>query len=71
MSRSESLDGAKGGGDTEAEIIPLNRLDVDLPPATIPTVTLSAEELAVPAAAKTSPDMKKKVKPHAKEPEAD
>jgi len=71
MSRSESLGGAKGGGESEAEIIPLNRLDVDLPPATIPTVTLSAEELAVPAAAKTSANMKKRAKRNAKEPEAD
>lgn len=63
--------GAKGGGDNEAEIISLEPLHADLPPTMIPTVTLSAEDLSVPAAAKTSPDMKKKVKPHAKEPEAD
>lgn len=71
MSRSEPLGGTKGRGDNEAEIIPLNLLDADLPPATTPTVTLAAEELAVPAAAKTSPNMKKKVERNAKKSEAD
>lgn len=69
--RSESLGGMKGGGDNEAEIIPLNRLDVDLPLATIPTVTLSAEELAAPAAAKNSPSTKRKTQQHAEDSGAD
>lgn len=71
MSRSESLGGAKGEDESEAEIILLNRLDVDLPPATIPTVTLSAEELAAPAAAKNSPSTKRKTQQYAEDSGAD